>query len=109
MMLKWDIWAFGCIALELVAYASPAFMSTSISGQLEAIGQAGWREEVQSMADAVKNVVVNSLSVEMERRTISTQKIEEMQKRMEVNTVAVVEQLTATIKKGERCEKGGLR
>jgi len=40
MMLKWDIWSFGCICMEILAYSSPLFLSTSLTKQQRIIDKA---------------------------------------------------------------------
>lgn len=72
MMLKWDIWSFGCICLELLAYSSPVFLTTSLSRQLKQVKSMELDCGAFQCPDSVKNILANSLGLDMAYRTIST-------------------------------------
>lgn len=71
-MLKWDIWSFGCIALEILLYSSPVFLATSTQKQLSMVKHVDQLLELRDFEDSVKYILNNSLTSDMASRTIST-------------------------------------
>ena len=73
-MYKWDIWAFGCISMEILFYNAPLFIAWKVEAQLIAINKFDLgQESVQFKDENIKNLVLNATNPKEQMRSLSVE------------------------------------